>query len=76
MKTYIKTISVLVAFGGLIAAIAGCSTTQVPALKGNIQTNSVTKVAPVKLVKNDPDHIFYLYPDGSAVSQVWTNASK
>lgn len=58
----------------VIGFVAGCAVPE--ASKERTSTNTVAKVAPVKLVKNDPDHIHFIYPDGTVVSQVWTNASR
>ncbi|RTL07645.1 hypothetical protein EKK58_00305 [Candidatus Dependentiae bacterium] len=71
MKTSIKTISALVAIAAAIGL--GCSAVKAPASK---EHTPVAKTAPVKVPKNDPDHVHYIYPDGTVVSQVWTNAAK
>ena len=68
MKALIKTIAPLVAV--VVAFGLGCTGTKTSAFK---EHTSTTKVAPVKVPKNDPDHIHYIYPDGTVVSQVWTN---
>jgi predicted lipoprotein len=69
MKALIKTIVPLVA---VIAALGlGCTAAKSPASK---EHTPVAKTAPVKVPKNDPDHIHYIYPDGTVVSQVWTNS--
>jgi PBP1b-binding outer membrane lipoprotein LpoB len=68
MKALIKTISI---FAVLAVALLGfgCSSAKAPTSKAH---TSVAKAAPVKEVKNDPDHIFYIYPDGTVEKQVWT----
>ena len=72
MKALTLTFSILAVSAAALLGF-GCSSAKAPASKAH---TSVAKTVPVKEVKNDPDHIFYLYPDGTVVSQVWTNASK
>jgi len=75
MKAMFKIFSIFtvlaVAFYGF-----GCCSVKSPASKGHMPTNSVAKVAPVKAQKNDPDHLYRIYPNGEVESQVWTNASQ
>lgn len=67
MKALIKTISIFAVLAVALLSF-GCLSAKTPASKAH----TVAKATPVKEVKNDPDHVFYIYPDGTVEKQVWT----